>query len=161
MAVIFGIFLILIGLSALFEISLFKFAFAFILIALGIKILSGRGGNWGSRSVSGEDYINEVAIFSPLFLNLRSTNFSGGKVVLIFGGGEIDLREVKTTYKDIKMEIVAIFGGCKLTVPKNWKVVSEGVGIVGGYNNKVLSEMSEVTLNLRGVAIFGGVDVEN
>jgi hypothetical protein len=164
--IIIGILIIILGLSALTGLGLFKFAFALILIVIGIKIVSG--GSWGGRQwdygeklVSSEDFINEVVIFSPLLKSIKSENFKGGKIVVIFGGGEVDLSQVKTAEKIVNMEVVAIFGGVKIIIPKGWRVNSQGTAIFGGYNSKVEPGDGETVLNIKGAAIFGGVEIVN
>jgi predicted membrane protein len=167
--IIAGTVLVLLGLSALLGISLMKFILAFIFIAIGIRILSGKNSNkWrhncnfdSSATIVDEDLLNEVAIFSPVNKNINSTNFNGGKVVMIFSGGKIDLSQVKTSEKNITLEVVAIFGGGKIIIPKNWKVNSQGTAIFGGYNSKVEAGSDEVILNIKGAAIFGGIEIVN
>jgi hypothetical protein len=161
---ILGLILIVLGISALTGGFVLKFLFAMILIILGIRLLYGkRGGySWGDKNSVSEDFINEMAIFSPINKKVVSQNFKGGKIIAIFGGGEIDISEVKTDQKNIDMEFTAIFGGGKLIVPKGWKINSRGTAIFGGYDNKTALEGSEqVILNLRGTAIFGGIEIIN
>jgi predicted membrane protein len=162
--IIAGTILVLLGVSALFGLSLMKFALAFVLIAVGIRILSGRGRrNWDFESAAptSEDFINEVAVFSSINKTVNSQNFKGGKIVMIFSGGKIDLSQTKTSEKNIDLEIVAIFGGGKIIIPKTWKVNSQGTAILGGYNSKVETGNGETALNLKGVAILGGIEVVN
>lgn len=162
--IIAGIFLITLGLSAILGGDFFKVAFSLILIFIGVMILTKKGRRFGGsfeKRSSGEDYLNEVAIFSPINKVIQSDNFSGGKVVAVFGGREIDLSEVKTRGASLEMEIVAVFGGLKLTVPKDWKIKTNGVAIIGGYDNRATGGAGSVTLNLKGVAIFGGVEIVN
>ncbi|MFA6393701.1 MAG: LiaF domain-containing protein [Patescibacteria group bacterium] len=161
--IIAGIVLIIIGLSAFFGENFFKIAFSVILIAIGVRILTGRRRGIalsGEKRTSGEDYLNEAIIFSPIEKTITSENFQGGKVVVVFGGGELDLREVKTAGENIEMEVTAIFGGLKIMIPKNWKVNSKGTAIFGGYDNHT-SGAGNITLNLKGAAIFGGVEITN
>lgn len=166
--IILGTVLIVLGLGALLGISLIKFAFAFILIAIGIRIIIGKDYHshfdWGHKSTSStvnENYINEVNIFSSADKAVKSEDFRGGKIVMIFSGGKIDLSQVKTSLKSIDMEIVVLFGGGEIIVPKGWKVNSQGTSIFGGYDNKIEGENDGTTLNLKGAAIFGGIKVSN
>lgn len=164
--IIFGVVIILIGISALTGFSLFQFAFALLLIFIGVKVLTSRSRKWNVKwddikSIDNEDVVNEVAIFSPINKVVKSDNFKGGKIVMVFAGGEIDLSHVKTSAKDVDMELVAIFGGGKLIVPKDWRVNSHGVAIFGGYNNKTEKGESGSTLNLKGAAVFGGIEIVN
>jgi len=162
--IIIGLFVILIGINVLTGISLFQFAFAALLIYFGFYIMFGRkksGWNMEERSSSTEDVVNEVAIFSPIYRSVTSKEFKGGRLVMIFAGGELDLSEVKTDKKEVVMEVTAIFGGGKLIVPKEWKVRSEGTAIFGGYDIRTGSEAEGPVLILKGAAIFGGIEVVN
>jgi len=164
--IIIGILIIVIGLSALIGVSLFKFAFALTLIIIGIRIITGvswQRSHWGRdrKATTTEDFLNEVAIFSPLDKTVRSEGFRGGKIVVVFGGGQIDISQVKAFEKNVNIELTAVFGGAKLIIPKNWRVNSQGVGIFGGYSNKAVAAEGETTLSIKGAAIFGGVEIIN
>lgn len=164
--IIIGVFIILLGISALTGVSFFNFFFAIILIFIGVRILSGRHhhGDWhsGDNVVSHEDELREVAIFSPLQKEIVSEHFKGGKVVLIFAGGEIDLRQAKTTEKAIDLEVVAIFGGARIVIPKEWNMnTSKNTAIFGGVSNVAEKGTGDVVLNLKGAAIFGGLEIGN
>lgn len=161
--IIIGTLLVLWGLSIFLGFSLFKFFFSVAIILFGIKILTGRRwGNWNNVPVidiNQADFLNEVVVFGPLYKMVKSENFKGGKVTMVFSGGELDLSQVKTTAKEIDLYLVTVFSGVKIIVPKGWKVNTMGTAIVGGYDNKVTSTDSSVTLNLKGAAVFGGVEI--
>lgn len=164
--IIIGTVLILWGIGSLLGISFGNFIWAFILIAIGLRIILGRNysKNWkfkSSNKVIVEDSINEVNIFSSMDSKITSDEFKGGEVVMIFSGGKIDLSNVKTSQKNIDLEMVVLFGGGELIVPKGWKVNSQGTSILGGYDIKLEGENTDVTLNLKGVVIFGEVKVLN
>lgn len=162
---IIGIILVLIGISALLGLYLFKFIFAVVVISLGIKLLSraGKKKSWNlsKPTSSTEDFINEVLVFSPINKIIKSENLREGKVVMVFAGGQIDLREAKTLQKEINLEFVCIFGGVKIMIPKNWRVNTQGTAIFGGYDKKTEEENTEVVVNLRGSIIFGGIEITN
>ena len=159
--ILIGAFIIVLGISILTGLSLVKFAIAFIIIFIGVRMISDKGRRWDIKTSSNEDSINEVAIFSPINKTITSDNFKGGKIVMIFGGGQIDISQVKSTEKTIPLEIVAIFGGGKIIIPEGWKVNSQGTAIFGGYNSKTESGEGENILNINGAAIFGGVEIVN
>jgi predicted membrane protein len=163
--IIVGVFIILIGISALTGVSFFNFFFALVLIAIGIRIIVGRKHwypRWEEKSVSHEDEINEVAIFSPLEKEVVSEHFKGGKVVFAFAGGEIDLRRAKAAGKTVDLDIAAVFGGARIIIPKEWTVnASKNAAIFGGVSNETEKGSGEVILNLKGAAIFGGLEITN
>jgi predicted membrane protein len=158
---IFGVILILLGLSAFFSFSLVKVLFAALLIYLGVKLLTHhRGGFSYEPAVSHDDRLNEVAIFSPVNRVVRTESFHGGKFVLIFSGGELDLRDAKAAGNEVILDLAVIFGGCKLYLPADWRVSTQGATILGGVNVKGNAGQGEVTLRLKGAVIFGGIEVE-
>ena len=162
---IFGVIVILIGLSILLHFAFFNFLFALIIIWIGVRILTGhRYDPWGmeTEASEGEDFLSRVFIFSGLRKKMTSDNFEGMNVAVIFGGGEIDLTGVKTQKTDLDLEINAVFGGLKLKIPKTWKIKSDAVGILGGFNNMTASpEKPAATVHLKGSAIFGGIEIVN
>jgi hypothetical protein len=48
-----------------------------------------------------------------------------------------------------------------IILPKGWKVSSQGTSILGGFDIRVESGEGEVTLNIKGLALFGGVKIIN
>lgn len=115
-----------------------------------------------TKGVLRSNFLKRVLVFSGINAKLASDNFEGMELVCIFGGGELDLTEAATKKKDVDIELVAIFGGMKIRLPKGWNVKSEGTGIIGGFNDRTNpSGKSSTTVHLRGVAIFGGVEVIN
>lgn len=160
---ILGLLVILFGVSVFIDIPVFKFAFALMVIWLGIRVLTGKEGSFmgnDERGETAEDEINRVMIFSGINRKFVSNDFKGGDIVAIFGGGEIDLSDVKTKQETIELDIVAVLGGLKIIVPETWSVRSEGVGILGGFDSKVKSKEKGTKAVIKGVAILGGVEVE-
>lgn len=159
MRIFLGIFFILIGLSALTGISLFNVLFAILLIVVGVRILSGRRHfrDFEKSVTVTEDLINEVIVLGPLNKVVKSSAFEGVRLVLVFAGGVLDLRGVKTQKKALDFEIVTAFGGAKIILPKGWQAKSEGVAILGGIDNKTSG--SGVTVHFRGVTILGGIEI--
>jgi predicted membrane protein len=161
--IILGVFLILLGLSILVDFPILQYAFALLIVIIGIRVLTGKSIGWkgGDRAhITHEDTINEVAIFGPLDKVISSKDFRGGKLTAVFGGGDVDLREAQTTATEIELEITAVFGGIDIRFPKHWRVESNGVAILGGYSNKTQGDGS-VTVRVKGTAAFGGVELRN
>lgn len=158
---LFGIILIAIGLSIFTGFSVVQFIIALAFIYFGVRALAGGSDSGGFQTAqTGADVLHEVAVFSPLSRTISSPHFRGGRITVIFGGGEIDLREAKMEGPSIPLDITAIFGGIKLLVPAEWKVTSRGTAILGGYNNAAKAGDGG-TLEISGAAILGGVDIAN
>ncbi len=155
-----AILLILLGISILTGASFFKYAFALLIIYIGLRLLlNTRPAGYGRTVDVSEDRIDEVIIFSAGNKLVKSGSFRGGRVASIFAGEQIDLSQVTAAENDIKLELTAIFGGIKVIVPKTWKVKSEGTAIFGGYDNKTGGAADGVVLMVKGTAVFGGVEI--
>jgi hypothetical protein len=161
-----GIIIILLGLSILFNIPFFSYLIAFVILWLGIKVLMGEGasptGFTSTRGVIHDDFLRRVLIFSGISSKLESDDYEGTDLVSVFGGGKLDASGVKTSKKEVDIELVAIFGGLKMKLPKGWSIKNEGVAIFGGFNDNTRpSPKTGVVVHLKGVAIFGGVEIVN
>jgi hypothetical protein len=161
--VIVGMVITLVGVGMLFNIDVFKYIVPVFIIMIGLRMLSGRSRTWQfpAEETNHEDEINKVAVFSAINQKILSNDFKSGKVVAVFGGGEIDLSEVKTQDDRVELELVAVFGGLKVRIPKNWKVKSEAVGIIGGFDNRTRNEKADIVVHVKGVAMMGGVEITN
>ncbi len=158
-----GIVVILIGLSVLIGLSLIKFLFGVLVILIGIKIVSGfRVGNDNmSKLSSTEDSLNDVIILRGISKTVKSENFKGGKIVSIFNGFEIDLRQSKSSDKVVNMNVTTILSRGKILIPKNWKANIKRTSILGGYENKAENTESETIINIKDSSILGGFDISN
>jgi uncharacterized protein YjeT (DUF2065 family) len=156
-----GLVLVAIGVGFLFGLPVFRILIPTLIILLGIKLLLGQGGpSISAKSEGRDDKLSQVLIFSGIDRKIISDNFSGGEVVAIFGGGDVDLTQAKTTSKTLKLSLVAVFGGLKIRVPETWRVSTEGVGVLGAFENKARPKgKAKVNLKVDGVAIFGGVEI--
>ena len=116
---------------------------------------------------SGEDFLNITTLFGGIKKRVFSKAFRGGDVTNFFGGTELDF-----TQADIKegqeafLDITQMFGGVKLIVPANWIIKSDMVTILGGLDDKRMSqattsENSNKVLRLDGTCILGGVEIKS
>jgi hypothetical protein len=86
------------------------------------------------------------------------------KVVTVFGGADIDLRDAILPGREITIQATAVFGGMSITVPPEMRVIDSGVAIFGGRDVSGDSPESErpdsPVLRLEGACVFGGIDVK-
>jgi DUF1707 SHOCT-like domain len=79
----------------------------------------------------------------------------------LMGGVEIDLREAEFTSPVTDIYAVAVMGGVVVRVPPHVRVETEGMAIMGGFDDQVhLPETggaSAPVVRLRGFALLGGV----
>jgi predicted membrane protein len=160
-----GIILILLGISALTGVPLFNFIVAVILIAVGLRLITGRSSPhvWhidNPKIASSEDSIDEVAIFSGLNKSFTTEHFKGGRVVMVFSGGDIDLTQAKADSGEIDLEVSSVFSHTRIVVPKEWKVRSTANVLLGMVNTRqAQGGDGPVTLTIRGEAAFGEIEI--
>ncbi|RZK69284.1 MAG: hypothetical protein EOO85_22685 [Pedobacter sp.] len=115
--------------------------------------------------IEDNDILDSVNVFGGSHQRIFSKNFKGGDVIAIFGGCDINLTQADFTDM-ITLDVVAIFGGCKIIVPPGWEVKSEVTAIFGGMDDKrsvgpTATDGPRKVLIIKGVALFGGVDIRN
>ncbi|MFO8002118.1 MAG: LiaF-related protein [Marinilabilia sp.] len=112
-----------------------------------------------------DNLIEEVVIFSGNIKRIESDNFLGGEITSIFGGTELYFNNSKIAPEGAEIELVNIFGGTKLIVPRDWNIKIEVVSILGGFADKRVympgENTSNQTLKIKGVTIFGGGELTN
>jgi predicted membrane protein len=143
--------------------------FPVILIAFGLYILLNRMKqknetlrNDGSVK---KDMIDDVAVFGGGSKIIYSDNFKGGNITAVFGGSEINLMSCKLAEGENVLDVLMIFGGTTVIVPKEWNVVISVTSILGGFSNKSVRNPNLVvdqsrTLVIKGLAMFGGGEVK-
>ncbi|MEJ7677198.1 MAG: LiaF domain-containing protein [Segetibacter sp.] len=80
------------------------------------------------------------------------------------GGAEINLTQADIQDRAV-IEATQIFGGTKIIVPPHWNVKSEVIAVFGGIDDKRPMQAGnlnpEKTLVLRGISVFGGIDIRS
>jgi len=118
-----------------------------------------------TSGVSRRDFL-KISTISAAAVPILGTKVvqAAGVPVKVYGPGKVP----------VELTINAVFGGCEIRVPEAWEVVGYGQGIFGGYvdSTKPRDFQSEAlagtvagnprkALILRGVALFGGVEIKN
>jgi hypothetical protein len=86
------------------------------------------------------------------------------RILAVFGGAELDLREASLPGREITISAVAVFGGVSITVPPEMRVIDSGSAIMGG--REVSGDSAESAqpdapvLRITGTCVFGGVEVK-
>lgn len=164
---------ILIGIGAFFMIpriwdipfNWHRLFWPFVLLAVGILLISRRWGYQRLPVENGTDFIDDVSIFGGGDKVITSQNFRGGRITSIFGGSKIDLRSANLAKGKNIIDLFAMFGGTKLIVPVNWDVKIEVSSLFGGFSDKRRPRPDDVRdptreLIIKGITIFGGGDME-
>ncbi|MBI1835523.1 MAG: hypothetical protein HYR92_07235 [Burkholderiales bacterium] len=114
-----------------------------------------------SKENTNESTIDVVAVMSGHQGNVASQDFRGGSVTAIMGGAEIDLRNALIQTEAV-IDITAFWGGVSLKIPKDWRVVNNGIAFLGGIDDSSEPAIdANKRLIITGTAVMGGVEIKN
>jgi predicted membrane protein len=168
-----GLILISIGL-----IGLFPNFWPLLLVVLGLYIIfrQSRGNspksnhkgfyNENPSNLNVNEFLDDVSIFGGGKKIVNSQNFKGGKITSIFGGSEIDFYDAKLADGVNYLDVVCIFGGNTLHLPKDWNIEFDVVPVFGGFSDKRrkipnLTVDPNKKLIVKGTFIFGGLEIKD
>jgi Cell wall-active antibiotics response 4TMS YvqF/Domain of unknown function (DUF5668) len=105
-------------------------------------------------------------VFGGSDRQVNTKNFQGARLFALFGGYKVDFASADIEGNQAVLEANAVFGGGEIRVPGHWLVVMQGTGIFGGYEDRTRHVQTDAskptkTLVVRGVAVFGGIEVKN
>jgi len=82
--------------------------------------------------------------------------------VAVMGGGEIDLREARFSQRTVTIHVVTIMGGIGIIVPEDAHVEVNGIGIMGGFDDRAAGEgaVGGPRIVINGFAFWGGVGIQ-
>jgi predicted membrane protein len=111
-----------------------------------------------------EDEPLALSIFGGVKKTILSKDFKGGELVIVFGGVELDFTQADISGPTV-IDITQVFGGIKIIVPANWKVVSDLAAVFASVDDKRIRTTAPVdsdkVLILKGISFFAGVDVRS
>ena len=138
-----------------------------LLLAAGIAILLRtlrRQSRALPGSVTAQDFLRGTAILSGFKHSVHSQAFQGGELTAIFGGFDLDLREVAMAGSTARIDVFLMFGGGEIRVPEGWEVNIEAVAIAGGMSDKGAPDLpgagGRPRLILSGLILFGGCEIK-
>jgi predicted membrane protein len=119
--------------------------FPLIIIGIGVAIIAKHRqpvrkiipGNPASSENIRKDYIDDVAVFGGGTKVLLSDSFKGGNVTAIFGGSEIDLTGCKLADGENILDVLFVFGGSDIYVPKDWHIIVNVTPVFGDSPTKL------------------------
>ncbi|MCK9426916.1 MAG: cell wall-active antibiotics response protein [Ignavibacteriaceae bacterium] len=173
----FGIVLIAVGsalhLSHYYNVDFGDFILPIILIGLGFMILVKHNRNTSSYVKSEmtpaeevwDSKLDVVSIFGGSSKFVNSEAFQGGNITSIFGGSEINLSNCKLAAGENIIDVIAIFGGTTIIIPKEWNVIVDVFPIFGGFGTKgkrdpMMVVEKDRVLRIKGIVIFGGGELK-
>jgi len=113
-----------------------------------------------------QNYVIKDVIFGGSKEIITSKSFEGGDVTAVFGGAELNFTQAEMAKDTAVLNVRTVFGGCEIIVPSNWEVKSEVTVLLGSVEDQRTLRMTDgnivkKTLVLRGLCLFGGVEVKS
>ena len=133
-----------------------------LIILFGLSLLLGRMRR-DAEEIS-EHTADGIAVFGGRNQRVRSPHFSSGDLTALFGGYELDLRDVEVADPPARISAIAMFGGIDIIVPRGWNVRLDVLPIFGGAEDerpRREEDHEQVDLVVSGFAAFGGVSVND
>lgn len=156
---------ILIGLNSygIVDVSIWKVFWPVVLIAVGLAIMfntSPKVAKCSKKPDKDGSIGNEkIACFWGEEDAVKG-DYTGGSLVAIFGGVDLDLRQAKIKDGSV-IEIFTFCGGVNITLPDDVIVKNEVRGFLGGTDDKTLpKDSAKKTLYLNGECILGGLEIK-
>lgn len=140
---------------------MFKFIFkllrAFVVATLGAAVAAKLLLESNAEPTTEE--IDLVSIFEGQNLISKANPFYGGKIMAMFGGALLDLREATPAPTGVYLDLVVVMGGLSLVVPEGWRVKFNGKIVAGGFSDETRTTAAEdvPTVTLTGFVLMGGV----
>jgi predicted membrane protein len=144
--------------------SLFRL-WPLIILYIGFNMLmrsQGKPGlSFSSVESTDDAFIQASAIFGSVEKVAHSDNFNGANIMSIFGGVDLDLRQVKAVEAGCVINITVLFGGAEIMVPEDWNVIITGTPIFGGLEDKTRgSEKGSTNVTVNCTIAFGGLEIK-
>ena len=116
--------------------------------------------------VSANPRFDSIYVFGGGDRQVNTKDFKGGSLFAMFGGYKVDFRNADIDGDQAVLDASAIFGGGEIRVPETWQVSVHGVGVFGAYEDKTRRFQPDPskptkTLVIRGIAMFGGIEIKN
>ena len=139
-------------------------------VLLGLLIVVNRSRRRERARAAGVDADGEltaVGIFGGGERRLSTDRFTGAELLAVFGGIDLDLRDVSVPAPPAVVEAVCVFGGVEIRVPEEWDVRIDVLALFGGASDDrprrgaTDRERGDPDLVVTGFVAFGGVEVRD
>src|SRR5215831_19331389 len=129
---------------------------AMIVIGAGLVVRSMRPSVRPQSSADPQAELHLFTMMGGIVQKNISQAFRGGDVSAVMGGVQIDLRNAVPAGPEVPLDVFAWWGGIDLTIPPDWRVVTEVTPIMGGYDDRTKPLMGEARTRLiiRGLVLM-------
>jgi predicted membrane protein len=146
----------------IFRVNIWNLFWPAMLIWLGIRTLQRKTRRPRISSSDGSSTIFLTSVMSGIRRQYNSQEFKGGKIEVVMGGCELDLRGANMASGEAILDVSVVMGGIDLRIPDDWTVVCRVTPILAGIDDRTYSPKEGTKrLVLEGSLIMGGVDIKN
>ena len=141
-----------------------------ILVLIGVALLyRQRGCNRQIRQgplPEPFDQFDDFVIFGGREIFINTQDLKGGRATSVFGGIEYDFRQAKLAPQGAIIDFICVFGGTGMKIPPDWNVRNEVTTIFGAFTDKRGDTFRpgsfdpSKTVVLKGIALFGGIEIK-
>lgn len=137
-------------------------AFFIILIAISVLVSIFRKNNIPKSRIRNVPLY--IGIFGEADERVINDDFEGCTCVSVFGSVDLDLSDLNLK-KDIYIKTKSIFGGVDIFVPEGVNVITSGISILGGTENKVKKvatkgRKKEINVYIESFCLFGEAEIK-
>ena len=102
-----------------------------------------------------------IGILSGNEEKVATDDFKGGDVYCIFGGVDLDLRQVELK-EDALLNVYSVFRRGTILVSDKYKIVYNSTALFGGNDNKADTKPKNTakTLTINCISVFGGTEIK-
>jgi predicted membrane protein len=136
-----------------------------VLVIIGATLVgrAWRGGAFSASATEKEPTLSAFVMMGGIERKVSAQSFRGGEVNAVMGGADIDLRGATLASEGAILDVFAMFGGVDVIVPEGWRVIGHVTPVLGAFEDSTMppTEPNAPTLNVRGLAVMGGVEVKH
>ncbi len=142
----------------------YKLIIPYIIVIFGLSLIFKKPIRFRKESntgvFAGNKGENFFAVFGGNSPQFNGVDFRGANAYAIFGGIDLKLQNA-VIRRDCVINTYTVFGGTDIYLPKNVKCIVESTPVLGGVENRFVTEAGEnaPTVLIRAISIFGGTDI--
>jgi len=107
---------------------------------------------WNRHEDDHAGHFSSFAFMGSVARKVVTSDFKGGDIVAVMGGGDIDLRSAQMANAVAHLEVNLIMGGVNLFIPETWSVEYQGLPVMGSVEDR-----SKRPAEARGRLLISGV----
>lgn len=141
----------------LFDASIWRFVWPFVLIVAGIWVMAGRT----ERTVGGGRSLSTGTLLGLRRVRVQPGPLENGSVVVVLGALTLDLSDVEPP-GDIDLRATVVAGSLSVIVPEGWEIDLDGTPILGMWDNTTARNgEGKQLLRIRALTVAGAIEVRH